>query len=157
MTTAAPDKKPLFRLLGIQTTLLIGLALIPALGAAFLHPGRPPATRFEAPAPVITLEAARRLDPPVLWVDARSKREFVKGHVPGAILLNEDDWETGLDAFLDAWAFESNVVIYCSGEECERSQEVAIRLQKEARIDNIYVLAGGWKNWNQARKEPGQP
>ena len=39
----------------------------------------------------ITVEQALELPNPT-FVDARSRDSFVAGHIPGAILLNEDEW-----------------------------------------------------------------
>src|SRR5687768_16750153 len=57
----------------------------------------------------------------VLWVDARSRPRFEAAHIEGAVLLNEDDWETLIPAFLDAWDPDKTVVVYCDGGKCDAS------------------------------------
>ena len=52
--------------------------------------------------------------PPVLWVDAREAPAYAKEHIPGAVLLNETEWERLLPEFLQAWQPGRRVVVYCS-------------------------------------------
>ena len=87
-----------------------------------------------------------------LWVDARSRAEFERGHIPGAVLLNEQEWEGTLDAFLDAWRRDLKVVVYCSSASCDASHEVASRLKNEAQIANVFVLKGGWETWQASQR-----
>ena len=93
----------------------------------------------------LTLDEALALEP--LWIDARSAEEHAAGHIPGALLLNEDDWDKGFAALLDAWDFEQPLVIYCSSQTCDASHAVAERLKNHLRFDQIYVLQGGWETW----------
>lgn len=134
-----------------QVIAILLVALVPAVCAGFFHPKRPdwskPAAKNE-----IDLPTVLRWGPKVLWVDARPRAEFETGHIPGAVLLNEDEWERLLDGFLDAWKRDSRVVVYCSSVSCDASRGVAERLRSEARIDNVYVLKGGWETWRAAQK-----
>ena len=127
-------------------------ALLPALAAGWFHPKRPAWTRPVA-GNEIELSAALQWGTQVLWVDARARSEFERGHIPGAILLNEDEWERLLDGFLDAWKRDSRVVVYCSSASCAASQGVAARLKNEAQLENIYVLKGGWETWQAAQRK----
>jgi rhodanese-related sulfurtransferase len=88
----------------------------------------------------------------VLWVDARSDEQFARGHVPGAVQLNEDRWDELLRGMLAAWSPERKVVVYCSRKTCNASHEVAERLRKEAGLTNVYVLSGGWEEWEAEQK-----
>ena len=38
-----------------------------------------------------------------LWVDARSAKEYDAEHLPGAILLNLEDWDNLFPSFLEQW------------------------------------------------------
>ena len=128
------------------------LALLPALAAGFFHPKRPAWTRPVA-GNEIDLQTVQGWGSEVLWVDARARSEFQRAHIPGAVLLNEDEWERLLDGFLDAWKRDSRVIVYCSSASCEASQGVAARLKSEVRIDNVYVLKGGWETWQSVQKK----
>jgi rhodanese-related sulfurtransferase len=128
------------------------IALLPAVGAGFFHPKRPGWSRPVA-GNEIDLQTATGWGTQVLWVDARSRADFDKGHIPQAVLLNQGEWEQLIDGFLDAWQRDSKVVVYCSSLSCDASHEVAERLKSEAQIGNVYVLKGGWETWLDAHKK----
>lgn len=88
--------------------------------------------------------------PTVLWIDARSADDFAQGHAPNALLLNEDEWDAGLDAVMMRWAPEQTVIVYCDAAACRASEAVALRLSRELGADNIYYLEGGWQTWQEA-------
>ncbi|MGH8094901.1 MAG: rhodanese-like domain-containing protein [Chthoniobacterales bacterium] len=133
--------------LGRQLLLLLGLAFVPAIGQAIYYRnavswGQPPADRA-----LVSLAQAKSWGESVLWVDARPDEQFARGHVPGAIQLNEDRWNELLRGMLTAWSPRRKVVVYCSRKSCNASHEVAERLRKEADLTNVYVLQGGWEEW----------
>ena len=141
--------------------LLLALPLVPALLTGWLHPRRPDwaALRAEARAPAPEqLELARlRADwPDALWIDARSAADYAAGHIPGALSLNEEDWERGFAAFIEKWDGARPLVVYCGGENCHASDSVARRLRHELGFENIRVLRGGWTAW-QASVGKGAP
>jgi len=86
----------------------------------------------------------------IVWLDARSQAEYAAGHIPGAFLLNEDDWDTLLFEFLNNWDGESPIVVYCGSGGCQASHMVAARLREELGFDEISVLHGGWGAWEEA-------
>jgi rhodanese-related sulfurtransferase len=84
------------------------------------------------------------------WRPARSaprRDKFNAGHLPGAILLNEDEWNKLVPAFLDAWDPDRPTVVYCDGGSCEASHAVAKRLREELKIGDVHVLKGGLTEW----------
>lgn len=131
-----------------QALLLLALAALPALvsGAMQLQ------THREEPlAPgEVRVATAQLWREHVQWVDARPQARFDAGHIPGAILLNEEQWETLLPKFLDAWDPDKTVIVYCDGGHCDASRAVAERLRGELQIQSTFVLKGGWPAW-QAR------
>jgi rhodanese-related sulfurtransferase len=48
--------------------------------------------------------------------------------------------------FLDQWAPDQKVVVYCSASTCELSRDVAERLRKNS-VSPVFVLKGGWEAW----------
>ncbi|RMH58816.1 MAG: rhodanese-like domain-containing protein [Candidatus Hydrogenedentota bacterium] len=86
-------------------------------------------------------------DTPILWVDARREIDYEKEHIPGALLLNEENWNEAAGRFFEAWSPEVLVVVYCNSVSCGRSHHIAKRLKEEAGLDNVVVLAGGWQAW----------
>lgn len=135
-----------------QILFLLVLAAIPAMGAALFHPKRP-AWNAETPAPgEILLRTALGENDSVLWLDARPTADYEAAHIPGAMLLNEDEWNTLLPAVLAAWRNGKIIVVYCNSLQCHSSDAVAKRLREEAKLPDVYVLKGGWESWLAAKK-----
>jgi rhodanese-related sulfurtransferase len=129
-----------------QLAALLALALAPALVSGVLQLKRTePTTAHEE----VAASVAQAWGDRVLWVDARGRAEFSRGHIPDAVLLNEDEWDRLVPAFLAAWVPEKFVVVYCDGGSCEASHAVARRLREELKIENVHVLKGGWTAWPQ--------
>lgn len=128
-----------------QLALVLALALVPALvsGAWQLQ------WRKQEPlAPgEVRLATARMWGDQVQWVDARSRAKYERTHIPGALLLNEDEWDKLVGPFLDAWDADKTLIVYCDGGSCEASQAVAERIRAELKIGGVYVLKGGWAAW----------
>lgn len=127
-----------------QLALLLALALVPATVSGVIQlkrTDRAPATE-EVPASLVQSWGGD-----VVWVDARPRARFDQGHIDGALLLNEDEWDRLVPAFLDAWEPEKFVVVYCDGGSCDASHAVARRLREELKIDNIRILKGGIAAW----------
>ena len=127
-----------------QGALILLLALIPAIVALFFHP-RSPARSQPVREGEITLQdalAARS----VLWIDARPAGQYAQEHIPGALPLNEDEWNVLLPAVLGQWNPGQVAVVYCSSQSCQASHEVAARL-REFKLGPVFALAGGWEAW----------
>lgn len=90
--------------------------------------------------------------PEVLWVDARPPAVFAQGHIPGATNVSLEDWEPGFVALLDAWEPGQVIVVYCDGEGCALSREVAERLRTELGTTEVYWLSGGLPAWQIAEE-----
>ena len=132
--------------------MLLGLALLPAIGQALYYRQATSWERPPADSALVSLAQAESWDERVLWLDARPEEQFARGHVPGALPLNEDHWDEQLRMMLTAWSPERKVVVYCSRQSCNTSHEVAERLRKEAGLKNVYVLEGGWEEWEKQHK-----
>jgi 3-mercaptopyruvate sulfurtransferase SseA len=48
---------------------------------------------------------------------------------------------------VDRWTPQVRVVVYCDGQGCDASRDVARRLQKELSLHKVFVLKGGWDAW----------
>ncbi len=133
-----------------QATGLALLALLPAIGAAFLHPHRPD---FSDSIREDEIRVADALHDPTayFWIDARAAAEFQREHIPCAQPLNEDAWDDLLPAILQNWPTGKPAIVYCDSRECEASEEVAKRL-REFNVAPVFVLKGGWTAWKSARK-----
>jgi rhodanese-related sulfurtransferase len=137
------------RSLARQVLFLLGIAFLPAIGQAIYY--RNAASWHQPPADsaAVNLAEAKAWGTAVLWIDARVEEQFAKAHVPGAMRLAEDDWDALLPLVLAAWSPERKVVVYCSRETCNASHDVAERLRHEVGLKNVYVLQGGWEEWDK--------
>src|SRR5581483_5100167 len=120
-----------------QVIAILLLPLLPAVATAFWHPRKPSWQSDE-----VTLAVAAAWGDDLLWVDARPDADFAKGHIPGAIQLNEDRWDELMDGVLDRFSTSRKIVVYCSSLSCQTSHDVARRLREEAQISNVFVLKG---------------
>lgn len=140
----------------LQSVLLLALtALAGALTWQF-HPQRPELylTHEAAPEGEISISDAlnRQQKDGAVWLDARQAREYQKGHIPGAMLLNEYDWENLLTAAFEAISQTPDnrpVIVYCDGQKCAASHAVREKLQTTTPIGDreILVLHGGFPAW----------
>ena len=132
-----------------QILLLLGLAFLPAIGQAIYYRNDVSWHQRPMDAALVSVVQAKEWGDAALWIDARPEEEFARGHVPGAILLNEDEWNSLLPALLTAWSPERKLVVYCSRQNCNASHVVAERLRNEAELKNVFVLDGGWEEWQK--------
>jgi len=139
-----------------ELVLIVALAAVFSVLSVLFHPRAPDYThaRLEdgalTPAQAAAMAAAEGRA--ILWVDARTEAEFAAEHVPGAVLLSEDDWEGGLLRFMEQWTGDEQIVIvYCDGAACAASKAVAERLRAELGVDPVFHLAGGWSAWREAQ------
>jgi len=127
-----------------QVAAILLLALLPAIATGLWHPRRPAWQSDE-----VTLAAAAAWGRSVLWIDARPDADFARGHIPGAVPLNEDRWDDLLPGVLDHWDATRKVIVYCSSLSCQTSRDVGRRLRDEVSLPNVFVLEGGWEAWQK--------
>lgn len=116
------------------------IALLAAIPAAALYCyGR------VSPKPAKVASAAPVADANTLWIDARPETEYAKGHIPGALSLNEHNWDNGLVRLFETWQPPRRIVVYCSAG-CSDSAKVATRL-RELGIEPVEVIQEGFEGW----------
>ena len=94
----------------------------------------------------INLESAKEMyDRGIIFIDARDEEEFAEGHIKGAILAPSTPELVQL--FSDR---SSAIVTYCSGGDCDVSQELAEELMYDWEYERIFVYLGGWPQWESA-------
>lgn len=87
----------------------------------------------------------------VLWIDARIQEQYDAAHVPGAVLLNEQDFDEQLFGLLDTLQTNTKpIILYCNAAKCDASRKILERLKQTLPIENAFVLKGGWNAWQQA-------
>jgi len=90
---------------------------------------------------------------PILWVDARSRKDWEKSGVEGSVLWNLDPTEN-MQSFESEIASRlmdvRGVVVYCGDENCGVSRQVAARIRALGLADEVWVLRGGWRALHEA-------
>lgn len=138
-----------------QALVLLALSVAAAAVAQRVHPRAP--ALYLAHEPVadneVTVEMARALESErggVLWIDARSREAFEKEHIPGAKLLNMQEFDTLVTELFDELSRnEWPIVVYCDSQQCDQSHLVAEKLDALG-LQEILVLKGGWPAWKSA-------
>lgn len=88
-----------------------------------------------------------------IWVDARSPEEFICGTIPGSInipfdYLPEGDLRAYFDSAMGNPARDREVIVFCSGEECDLSMMLARNL-KTYGFTNLLIFFGGAREWEK--------
>ena len=113
---------------------------------------------------ILVDEAFEEWEVGTLFIDARRTKEYVKGHIPGAISISP--WEKGREAkvagLAQAEPKAAPVVVYCTrSKDCEDSEEISSNL-KQFGFENVMVFQGGFPVWQEKKKpvvegeEPGE-
>lgn len=134
---------------------LLSLSVIAAVGTHFFHP-RAPSWYLDSGPPaedeVTIAEVDMKWKGDVLWIDARSRALYEKHHVPGAVLINEQERDQLL--FDNISLLQDNkkpIVVYCDSGACQASRKIREHLKYNMAIDQIFVLHGGWDSLRGSR------
>ena len=84
-----------------------------------------------------------------VFIDARDPEDYESGHIQNAINIPYDYYEDYED-IMDGLDDEGIYIIYCSGEECSLSIDLADHLFNEKLIDKLLIFDGGWPEWRDA-------
>jgi rhodanese-related sulfurtransferase len=98
----------------------------------------------------ISLEDAEvfYFDQGAVFIDARSKEQYRKGHIEGAKNLPWEDFDRHFPQVMAGIPHDTNIIVYCDGEGCSLSRELATALFAKG-YDRVHVLVDGWKLWQQ--------
>ena len=84
-----------------------------------------------------------------IFIDARDPEDFENGHIKNSINIPYDyyeDYEEIIDDLDDSIVY----IIYCNGEECSLSIDLADYLFSEKLFEKVLVFEGGWPEWKEA-------
>lgn len=111
----------------------------------------PPSYDKNTDSPPISLADAMSLynSPNTIFLDARTKEDYVKGHIKGALNLYMEEYDTWAPQVLPKVSKDAVVVTYCGGDECELSLFLARNMTADG-YKNLKILFGGWEEWVQA-------
>ena len=87
-------------------------------------------------------------DGAALFFDARSSEEYAEGHIQAAINLPVHAFMDSL-AFLENLNFDSQIITYCDGADCNASIDLAADL-KMMGFTRVVFFFGGWQEWQKA-------
>jgi len=84
----------------------------------------------------------------IVFIDARDDRHYSEGHIPGAYQFDRYYPEKHLRTALPACLNAKQIVVYCTGGNCEDSEFAALTL-KEAGVpqERLSVYVGGITEW----------
>lgn len=134
-----------------DVVILGGITLVAGAITKAAHPGTPAwfLQPDADPHAVSRGDVREKWNDEVLWIDARSAEAYEAGHQPGALRLPPGEWNELLpDLFEQIAASERPIVVYCDGEKCGKSKDVAERL-REIGVPEVYHLRGGWAELNR--------
>ena len=85
-----------------------------------------------------------------VFLDARTPELYEKGHIQRAFNLPLAEFDQMADKVLMDLPEDVLIVIYCDGEDCFLSAELAFKL-REIGYENVRVLHNGWSMWRNHR------
>ena len=110
----------------------------------------PSAQKNDPPFLTFAQAQARYQDPAVIFVDAREPEDYAAGHIARALLLPFEQFDTYWPAVEEKLPKDSEIVIYCSGAECELSLFLARHL-REIGYTKLSIFYGGWLKWQNEK------
>ena len=90
----------------------------------------------------------------MIFIDARSGYDFGLGHIKGAANLPLHDF-TEAHPLMHILTRDRELVIYCDGEDCNSSRDLA-RLLTASGFTHVRIFFGGWNEW-RAHDLPEEP
>jgi rhodanese-related sulfurtransferase len=90
----------------------------------------------------IEVQYYRDQNVPMNIVDVRHAEDFEKGHVPGAVSLPEDKWET-----LKGLSNDKPNVLYCYSIVCHLAAKAAVHFAGKGF--SVYEMDGGFASWKE--------
>ena len=84
----------------------------------------------------------------IVFVDARRRSQYERGHVPGAYCVPRND-PAALEQLIEALPAAQMIIIYCQGGNCEDSIFTAEDLvyRNDVPPDLVNIYEGGWEEW----------
>jgi rhodanese-related sulfurtransferase len=84
----------------------------------------------------------------VVFVDARNDANYANGHIPGAWQFDHYHADRHLPNVLPVCLNAEQVVVYCTGGDCEDSEFAAIILRDSGvPQERLFVFVGGITEW----------
>ncbi len=131
--------------------ILAGYSAYSLAGRERTLPSTDAASSTVAGIPLLRLGQAETLwqEPSTLFVDVRSWQDYEFGHIPGAVHLPEEEFETRFPKLESRLRQAQTIVVYCGSRNCGLSLWAAIRLHN-AGLTQAAIFPGGWNEWSFA-------
>jgi rhodanese-related sulfurtransferase len=90
----------------------------------------------------------RRQQDAIVFIDARDEAHYQQGHIPGAFEFDPYHKENYIATVLPLCMQAEQVMVYCSGGDCDDSESAALQL-RDMGVPNqkLFVYAGGFTEW----------
>ncbi len=133
----------------LQFGFILLLSVVVSTVLAWVHPWDRAELQVYEGENALEIQEVLSFDETPLWVDAREQTMYDQGTIPGAIHLNHDNFEQNILFLLEKWQPGSRIVVFCDTLICDKSREIADRLEQEMGLTDVYVLKGGWESWKR--------
>jgi rhodanese-related sulfurtransferase len=85
----------------------------------------------------------------VLVLDARDSEGYAEGHIPGALNLPVDDFDSHYQTLMERIEESALTIVYCDGGDCELSHDLAVML-RDLGHGPLQLFPGGYEEWIEA-------
>lgn len=85
-------------------------------------------------------------------LDARSKEEYDKGHITGALSLPAESSIETIRQVLARQSSTTRLIAYCGASGCPEAFQLATRLMKELDFPNAQFMLDGYAEWRRDQK-----
>lgn len=82
------------------------------------------------------------------FIDARTREDYITGHIPDAYLFNIHKYDIYSPILLPLLPPDDTYIIYCSGGDCEASHDLAGRLAQMG-YSHLFVYQDGFPAWQE--------
>lgn len=147
-------RKSLFHMAvwGILASVLgLVINLVHPHGIDYIKKAPPPDVDEEAVRPdEIGIQSAYELyaSGEYLFVDSRSRVQFEKGRIEGAVSLPWDDFEKYYEEVTPILDSYPGIVVYCDGATCDTSHALGRKLLRDG-YPQVLVFFDGWEMWEE--------
>jgi rhodanese-related sulfurtransferase len=89
----------------------------------------------------------------LLFIDARDEDEYQAGHIPGAFEFYAYYPQKFLENVLTPCQLAEQIVVYCTGGDCDDSESAALFLRDTAGVpgEKLFIYGGGMTGWEAAK------
>lgn len=100
--------------------------------------------------PFVTIEEAENLinDPLAVFIDTREEKDYMLGHVSGALFLSPEEKENRFPGIEPLITPNMKLILYCYGPECDMAEKVSAFLINFG-YTNIVIMNEGYAAWEK--------